>query len=56
MARFAIHFFLRQIGVHDEPSSKIFDEGEVVFNTFPIDNRYYRNFTYDGTYPTVLDT
>lgn len=54
VARFAIRFFLRQIGVHDEQSAQIIDEGKAIFDTLPIDNRYYHDFAYDDKYLTVL--
>ena len=53
-SRFAIRFFLRQLGVPDARSSKIIAEGEAVFETLPIDNRYYRNFAYNERYLKVL--
>ena len=53
-ASFGIRFFLRQLGVPDAQSAKIIAEGESVFETLPIDNRYYRNFAYNERYLTVL--
>lgn len=53
-AHFAIRFFLRQLGVGDDESAKVIAEAEQIFNTLPIDNRYYRNFSYDEKYLTVL--
>ena len=38
----------------DEESAAIIEEGEALFNTLPIDNRYYRAFAYDEKYLTVL--
>jgi len=54
VARFAIRFFLRQLGVADEQSAGIIAEGETIFSALPIDNRYYRDFAYDERYLTVL--
>lgn len=53
-AHFGIRFFLRQLGIPDAQSEKIIAEGEAVFETLPIDNRYYRNFAYNERYLTVL--
>lgn len=55
VARFSIRFFLRQLGVHDDESTRIIDEAEAVFETLPIDNRYYRDFAYDEKYLTIVD-
>jgi len=54
VARFAIRFFLRQLGVPDNHSAEIIADGEAIFDTLPIDNRYYRDFAYDEKYLTVL--
>lgn len=53
-AHFTIRFFLRQIGVHDEETALIIEEAERIFETLPIDNRYYEDFAYDERYLKVL--
>lgn len=54
IAHFSIRFFLRQLGVPDAQSARVVAEGEAIFDTLPIDNRYYRNFAYDERYLTAL--
>lgn len=54
LARFAIRFFLRQIGVLGGQSSQIVNEGKAIFDAPPIDNRYYRNFSHDEKHLTVV--
>lgn len=53
-AHFAIRFFLRQLGVPDSKSAEVIEESEAIFETLPIDNRYYREFAYDEAYLSVL--
>ena len=53
-AHFSIRFFLRQLGVPDAQSEQIIADAEDIFETLPIDNRYYREFAYDERYLTVL--
>lgn len=55
VARFVIRFFLRQLGVHDDESARLIEDAEAIFETLPIDNRYYRDFAYDERYLTVVD-
>ena len=54
VARFAIRFFLRQIGVSDKKSDALIAEGEALFDELPIDNRYYVDFQYDDRYVAKL--
>jgi AcrR family transcriptional regulator len=54
IAHFTIRFFLRQLGVPDSTSQEIIEQAEAIFETLPIDNRYYRDFAYDEQYLTVL--
>lgn len=53
-AHFSIRFFLRQLGVADAKSESIIAEACEIFKTLPIDNRYYRDFSYNDKYLTVL--
>ena len=55
VARFAIRFFLRQLGVNDRAIEKLTEEGKRLFDRLPIDNRYYVDFAYDDRYVTTLD-
>lgn len=49
-AEFDIRFFLRQLGMHDDKIKGIIQEGKTIFDTLPIDNRYYIDFAYDDKY------
>lgn len=54
-ARFGIRFFMRQIGMDDRLIARLMDEGKKIFDTLPIDNRYYRDFAYNEKYIPKLD-
>ena len=49
-AEFGIRFFLRQLGMHEDKIKGIIQEGKTIFDTLPIDNRYYIDFAYDDKY------
>ncbi|RDB64581.1 hypothetical protein C1878_01660 [Gordonibacter sp. 28C] len=53
-AEFGIRFFLRQLGMHDEEIKEIMRQGKEIFDTLPIDNRYYSDFAYDDKYVTKI--
>lgn len=54
-ARFSIRFFMRQLGMDDETICKHIKRGEAIFETLPIDNRYYVDFAYDDRYVPKLE-
>lgn len=53
-AEFGIRFFLRQIGMHDDDITRYMQEGKRIFDTLPIDNRYYADFAYNDQYVVKL--
>ena len=53
-AEFGIRFFLRQLGMNDERIKEYTRTGKEIFDTLPIDNRYYEDFAYDDKYVTPL--
>lgn len=53
-ARFGIRFFMRQLGIPDERICAYIKEGKEIFDTLPIDNRYYIDFAYDDKYVPKL--
>lgn len=54
-AEFGIRFFMRQLGMDDETIKKYIERGKEIFDTLPIDNRYYVDFAYDDKYVPKLD-
>lgn len=54
-AEFGIRFFMRQLGMDDETIKKYIERGKEIFDTLPIDNRYYVDFAYDNKYVPKLD-
>ncbi|HIS39512.1 MAG TPA: TetR/AcrR family transcriptional regulator [Candidatus Aphodovivens avistercoris] len=46
-ARFAVRFFLRQVGLDDETIAEYDRAGRAAFDALPIDLAYYRDFAYD---------
>ncbi len=54
-AEFGIRFFMRQLGMDDETIKKLIKRGKEIFDTLPIDNRYYVDFAYDDKYVPKLD-
>ena len=50
VAHFAIRFFLRQCGLDDDSIERLTREGKEIFDTLPIDNRYYEDFAYDDRF------
>lgn len=54
-AEFGIRFFMRQLGMDDETIKKYIKRGKEIFDTLPIDNRYYIDFAYDDKYVPKLD-
>lgn len=54
-AEFGIRFFMRQLGMDDEAIKKYIKRGKEIFDTLPIDNRYYVDFAYDDKYVPKLD-
>lgn len=54
-AEFGIRFFMRQLGMDDEAIKKLIKRGKEIFDTLPIDNRYYVDFAYDDKYVPKLD-
>lgn len=55
-ARFGIRFFMRQLGMDDNTIQGYIEEGKKVFDTLPIDNRYYVDFAYNDKYVTKIDS
>lgn len=53
-AEFGIRFFMRQIGMHDDDIARHMQEGKRIFDTLPIDNRYYVDFAYNDRYVTKI--
>ncbi len=54
-AEFGIRFFMRQLGMDDGTIKKYIERGKEIFDTLPIDNRYYVDFAYDDKYVPKLD-
>lgn len=54
-AEFGIRFFMRQLGMDDETIKKLIKRGKEIFDTLPIDNRYYVDFAYGDKYVPKLD-
>ncbi len=54
-ACFGIRFFMRQLGIDDEVICRYIKDGKAIFDTLPIDNRYYKDFAYDDRYVKKLD-
>lgn len=52
---FSIRFFLRQLGVADAENEEIIEDGLALFKELPVDNRYYKEFSYKKKYLPVLD-
>ena len=50
MARFAIRFFMRQIGIPDGKIQEFIEDGWAIYQTLPIDNRYFKEFAYNEKY------
>ncbi|MDO4291049.1 MAG: TetR/AcrR family transcriptional regulator [Eggerthellaceae bacterium] len=55
LATFGIRFFLRQIGLEDDYIAELTRRGKEIFDTLPIDNRYYADFAYNDKYVTPLE-
>lgn len=53
-AAFGIRFFMRQLGMSDDIIERYIRRGKRIFDTLPIDNRYYIDFAYDDRYVNVL--
>lgn len=55
LARFAIRFFMRQIGIPESKIQELIEEGYEIYEGLPIDNRYFAEFAYDDKYVVKVD-